>query len=346
MKNKLTIRDIAKLAGVSPSTVSRVLSKSDYPVSEEIRERVVKVAKDNMYIPNLFGRKLRNATLDEIGIMIPDFSNPFYSYLLSMIDSSLISYDYFPLVCSSMNSVERERLQITRLLQRNVAGIILTNLVDEGQLLRDIQSSGTPFVVIESTSSETDYPSVSFNFRQAGKMAADYLISCGHHNICFMTPYLDRLSRKYIYSGIKAAVREAAAQGQDIKEQLVVLDSKTLLDATLNVKFLTERFLQLPERPGAIIAHNDNYAISIMNALSKEGLKVPDDVSIIGFDDLPIAEQVQPKLSTVRQNISLSVHYAMTILNGLINGNVKQQHYTVSPELIIRESVKNKNVKD
>ena len=342
-----TILDIAQLAQASPATVSRVLNDADYPVTEELRERVRSAARQLNYQPNIFSQMLKGVSSREIGIIVPDLINPFYAQLVSAVAKQCVIHGFAPIVCCSYDSPQLEDRQIDILLRQQVAGILLSSINDSDDSLKKLTGPGAPPLILFDQSHEGfTGNSVSFDFLKGGYMAAQYLIQCGHRNIAFMSHPLTRSSRKQIFDGYCRALSEA---GIEIKKEMVLIrpaKQNTESDVDFdNGKALAQMLLGCSCLPDAVMAINDITAIGIIDSLSQHGVKVPRDLSVIGFDNIPMSAMISPPLTTIHQPALETGRAAADMLFAHIaNPKLNSTQIMIQPELVLRQSVrKNKN---
>ena len=343
--NKKTIWDIARLANASPATVSRVLNNTDYPVSEQMRSRVLKAAEELNYRPNIFSQMLKGAKSKEIGIIIPSIDNPYYSLLTSVVAKCCVKNDYAPIICSSFGDQKLEKRQLEILLRQQVAGILYSSVQDEVEknLLESDHGALPPIIMFDQSGSAGQMNSVVFDFERAGKLVTDYLIENGHKRIAFASGPLDRSSRKQVLKGYKEALSQA---GIPYRPELVLTED-ALWQKSLGLSdfdkgnVLGEQILKMDPLPDAVLGINDITAIGIMNKLKENQLDVPGQISITGLDDIEMASMTVPGLTTIRQPARSTGEAAMNLLIDCIEDNrMKPQKIVIEPELVTRSSVK------
>ena len=340
-KKRATIIEIARLANTSTATVSRVLSGSDYPVSEELRESVKRAAEEVGYVPNAFGQSLKNGKTTDIGVIIPNFTNPFYMQMISGIEKICRERGYNPIICSSNNCEEQELSNIALLRQKCVEGLIISS-IHKSPL--DIQSALNmhKYVVLfdqETPLSDCDY--VSFDFENAGYMAVTYLLEKGHRNIAFLAAPLEkRGSRRALYNGCQRAIRDWKEPATcSLIVESVAMDDHTRWEYE-NGRQLANNFLALEERPTAVFVYNDITAIGVMSQLMKQGLSLPKDVSVVGFDNIIMSEFANPPLTTICQPAAeTGALAAQTIIDKIEGLRVSNCRIHLTPQLIERDSV-------
>jgi LacI family transcriptional regulator len=338
-----TILDIARLAQVSPATVSRVLNDTEYPVKDELCERVRQAAQQLNYKPNIFSQMLKGVSSREIGIIVPDLINPFYAQLVSAVAKQCVAHGFAPIVCSSYDSPKLEDRQIDILLRQQVAGIILSSINNNDNSLKKLTGPGAPPLILFDQSHEGFAgDSVSFDFFKGGYMAASYLIQCGHSNIAFVSHALDRSSRKQIYDGYCQALADA---GIELRKEMVLIrsaqqDSEGDVDFN-NGRALAQMLLECDRLPDAVMAINDITAIGIMDSLAQRGIKMPRDLSVIGFDNIPVSAMVSPALTTIHQPALKTGREAADLLFARIaDHELAPTQITIQPELVVRQSVR------
>lgn len=299
----ITIYDIAKMADVSVATVSRVLSKSDYPVSAELRERVLKVAEKHRYIPNMLGKQLKTNKNMMIGVIIPTITNPFYPAVVLGVEEMARKNNYHVLLSNSMQDPELEDIYLEAIFERQIKGLVISSISNNRELLKNLMDRGLKVVALDQKLDLEGVGQVSFGFRKGGYLATKFLLDKGHRKIAYVTAPLNRYSRKNIYSGYKDALEEYGVPLNDdfiqiSKQEQVLQDGSFEFE---NGRELTRRLLGQSEVPTAIFACNDMTALGVINELAAQGMKVPEDMSVMGFDNIEFAQMTQPGLTTIKQ---------------------------------------------
>lgn len=338
---RATIIEIARLANTSTATVSRVLSGADYPVSETLRNAVKQAAKEVGYVPNAFGQSLKKGKTKDIGVIIPNFTNPFYMQMISGIETMCREHGYNPMICSSNNDENLELTNIELLRKKCVEGLIISSIHKSPLEIQSALSMHKHVVLFdqESPLSSCDY--VTFDFEQGGYMAVTHLLSKGHRHIAFLTaPLENRGSRRALYRGCQRAVREF---GDSARCTIIVEDARvdnyTRWEYE-NGRQLASRVLAMSDRPTAVFVYNDMTAIGVMSQLMKEGLEIPEDISVIGFDNIVMAEFANPPLTTICQPaFKTGSLAAQTIIDKIEERSFTGCRINLSPQLIERDSV-------
>ncbi len=302
MSKQATLRDIAQVSGLSLATVSRVLSDSSYVVSEATRQRVLTAAEQLHYMPNELGKSLKTRSTRDIGVILPNITNPYYAQLLQGINDEADRQGYHILLCSSHRSASSEAKNISRLLSKRVDGILLSSINPDPEAVRRAVSIGCRVLALEQPI-PLDCPQVGFDYRLGAMMAVRHLIESGHRKIGFLGAPLDRPSRRMMLEGYRAALSEAGIAANPAYEMLsgVEIERGGLYEIE-NGGSSARAFLAMPERPTGFIAINDMTAIGAMRIFAAAGLRIPDDLSVVGFDNVPYCELTVPPLTTIDQH--------------------------------------------
>ncbi|WP_274652073.1 LacI family DNA-binding transcriptional regulator [Paenibacillus humicola] len=340
MKKTITIHDIARIAQVSSATVSRVLSNSTYPVSHAMREKILKTASELKYIPNQLGKQLKTNTNMTLGVIIPSITNPFYSSVISGIEEIAVDHGYHVLLCNARQDPKLEEQFMKTIFEKQIKGLIISSISNNTKLLKQLIDLGLNVIALDQDIDEKEVSRIEFDFRKGGYMAATYLIGKGHRNIAYVTSPLDRPSRKSTCQGYLDAMRQF---GLEPVVEEAGAESKAAYDGIYefdNGKRLTGRLLDRSDRPTAIFACNDMTAFGIINELTSQGLSVPQDVSVVGFDGIEFGRMITPALTTVKQPDYEMGRMACGMLMDMMNGNKKPYlNFMLQPELIERSSV-------
>lgn len=328
----VTIKDVAKRAGVSISTVSRVINNSK-PVSNEIRQKVLQIIEETGYTPNPVARSLVMKKSQLIGVIVPDISSFFIGEILNGIEEIGKMYAYDILLCNTYGNLEQELRYLKLLKGKQVEGIVLMTWELQDKLIEYLAEIEIPVVLINRNTSKLDIPSVSIDNFQASYDMTNYLIKHGHKRIALIRSNLD--SNAFCqdqYRGYKKALEE---HGIPIDERLVQFGNFKLEKAYEIVKnFIEEDIL-----PTAIFATSDTMAIGAINCLLDHGYKVPEDVSVAGFHDTKPASFYRPSLTTIRQPLYDIGAVAIRMIIKKINHMEVNEKIVILPhELIVRKS--------
>ena len=325
-----TIKDVAKMANVSVATVSRVLNNSD-SVTDKTREKVLHAIQELNYQPNLLGRNLRRSETRMILILLPTISNTFYSKVVKGMEDTGHRNGYNVMICTTNSEKQREEIYLNILKNKLADGVIFLAPEIDAQELSKIGKS-FPVVQCCEYKENADVPSVSIDNEAAAYHAVQYLISSGHRRIGMISSNSTFISTVHRENGYKKAIQEA---GIEWNPNLIVYGNYGFRSG-LNK---TRQLLDMEDRPTAIFAISDMMAIGAIRAAQEKGLRVPDDVAVIGFDNVSFLSMIVPKLTTIAQPQYEMGAAAMDILLQRIkNETVQVQHIRMGYELIVRDS--------
>ena len=344
----VTIRDVAKASGFSSSTVSIVLN--DAPLARYIppstKTRIQQAAKKLGYRPNLFARSLRGKSNREVGVMVFDIADPFCTPILRGIQNSLFETSYLPILTDAHNERSRFLRYLEMLLDRRVEGlIILANwLFVDIDLLADLERNGVPTAMIGRELETDKISSVLVDNEAGGRFAMEHVISLGHKKIAVIRGPKTLGDSSPRWRGMQQAAKSAGVT-LDPKLTLDVPESRNPLSGFDAGVVLTEELLRRRRAFTALVAFDDLTAFGAIRALEKNGVHVPTDCSVIGFDDIAQSALCTPALTTIRQPMQGMGAAAVSILLEAINlaqDNRRNTavHQKMMPELIVRDSTK------
>jgi LacI family transcriptional regulator len=342
----VTIKDVAKESGFSSTTVSIVLNNA--PLARYIppttKTKIEKAAKKLGYRPNLFARSLRSNRSHTLGVMVFDMTDPYCTLILRGIENSLYQESYLPILTDVQNERSRFERYLEMLLGRRVEGlIVLANwLFTDINLLADLQKNSIPSVLIGRELATDAVSSVIVDNESGGQLALEHLYSLGHRRIVYIRGPKTLTDSAPRWRGIKAF---AASRNLAIDPKLV-LDLPESSDPSSgfeNSSRLVADLIKKKRTFSAVLAFDDMSALGAIRALSKAGFKVPDQVSVIGFDDISTASLCTPPLTTVRQPMEQMGSIAVHILLGALQAVQESKefvavHRKLAPELVVRES--------
>lgn len=330
IKRAVTIHDVAKAAGVSISTVSRVLNNKDY-VAPETYEQVQAVIKEMGYASSLAARSMRSRKTGVIGLVVPDVGDPFQIQVMRGINRAIAEFDRDLIVYTGGDftkeaSADRERYFVSLLNGSITDGMIIVT-----PAANDF-SSVSPVVAVDPNSHNSDYPAVIATNYAGVLEAMEYLIGLGHRRIGFIGGRPELQSAVQRLQGYKDGLQQA---GIPVDPDLIQPGDYRRETGSA----CAERLLGLPSPPTAIFGANDQSAIGAIEAARKAGLGVPDDVSVVGFDNIPEAAYMNPGLTTVDQFIDQMGYVATEMLVRLIQGeDLDRELYEMPTELVVRGS--------
>jgi LacI family transcriptional regulator, repressor for deo operon, udp, cdd, tsx, nupC, and nupG len=324
------IADVARKANVSTATVSRVLTKPE-TVRERTTEKVLRAIKELDYQPNALARQLRRLETNTILVVVPDIANPFFSKVLRGIESIAIPKGYQVLLGDTGNDVDRENSYFNILKQKNADGLILLTARIDSQVIEEVARS-FPVVLACEYIEGSSIPTVSIDNISSARKATEYLIELGHERIGCITGPLDVVLGRDRMKGYY----QAMARNNLFVEPVLVQEGDFSFESGFN---LTLKFLALAKYPTAIFAANDEMAMGAIKAIQSKGLQVPNDLSVIGFDDLKFSSIIDPELTTIAQPAFDIGENAMNLLIKLINKEeVLREQIILDDQLVVRQS--------
>jgi LacI family transcriptional regulator len=330
-QHKVTILDVAKAAGVSHTTVSRVLNNSA-TVREETRQNVLEAIRRLEYVANPQARSLAGGKSKVIGLLVPDLGTGYIGEIIRGIDAELGVLGYDLLLYTTHRTAAKEANYVTNLAQGLIDGLLLVLPRNPVDYISALTKRKFPFVLIDHQGNGENCAAVGATNWQGAYNACEYLIKLGHQRIGFITGALDLGAALDRLEGYKSALRTYHIP---IDPQLIYEGTFHQPDGYTGAAYL----LGLDNPPTAIFASNDVMAMAAMDAARDQGLHIPEDISIIGFDDIPQAALVRPALTTVRQPLELMGRVATQMLFDIINNPLKKMERLQLPtELIIRDS--------
>ncbi|WP_147805254.1 catabolite control protein A [Alkalicoccus halolimnae] len=320
----VTIYDVAREAGVSMATVSRVVNGNPN-VKPTTRKRVVEAIDELGYRPNAVARGLASKKTTTVGVIIPDISSIFFSELARGIEDIATMYKYNIILSNSDQNKEKEIHLINTLLEKQVDGIVFMG----GEITKEheetFKKSPVPIVLSATIDEKKEFPSVNIDYNQAAFDAVSAIIRQGHTRIGMLSGTLeDPINGYQKFAGYKRALQEADIE---LDDNLVVIGDYTH-DSGLEAM---EQFLKLENRPTALFASTDEMALGLIHGAQDAGFKIPDDFEIIGFDNTRLAMMVRPTLSTVVQPMYDIGAVSMRLLTKLMNKEQVEENAVVLP---------------
>ncbi|WP_047154189.1 LacI family DNA-binding transcriptional regulator [Aneurinibacillus tyrosinisolvens] len=335
---KLTIHDIAKEAGVSATTVSKVINNKGR-ISEKTKNKIMQIIEEFQYQPNVLASALKGKSTYTIALLIPDAANPIYAQYLKHIEEYGQELGFSVVMCSTGGDPKKEAKHITLLRQKHVDGFIIASIFKNEPVLKQLIEEEFPIVLISLQRPELPVGSVTGDDYLGGYIATEHLLSLGHRKIGIIAEEATISGTERI-KGYKKALENA---GIKVDENLVItINEPTIEGAEVKAKEL----LNSGQRPTAIFGCNDILAIGTMLAAKGLGIGIPDELSIIGFDNTVMCKIVEPQLSSVAIPIHEMGKQAMELLAQRIQkkDNMKQR-ISLLPELVIRQSTAELNEK-
>lgn len=335
----MNIKDIAQIAGVSSATVSRVINDSGY-VSDATRKKVTEIIKKYDYVPNLTARSLSKKVSSYIGVVIPDIENEFFSKMTTGISTVAGSGDFNIQLLNSNEDIEIENKFLQGIVGHDLAGLIIAPVACDNVYCRDrlnlLHSQGLPIVLIDRDIDGLKLPSVFVDNINSSYEAVKALLDEGHRKIGIITGPMNSKPGRERYLGYLKALKD---YDTEINPSYIVNGDFRLEKAYRGCKSL----LDLKDPPTAIFSSNNFSTLGCIKAFNEKGLKLSEDISLVGFDDIEVLSILNFNLSTVHRHAKMQGMEAMKLLLEMINGKVvKNKEIIVPSELILRGSEKRK----
>lgn len=332
-RGKATVKDVARAAGVSVTTVSRVLNNPELVVSE--KQALVQRALQTLdYIPNQFARSLISRRSRAIGLVVPTISNPVFAPTMASIERALDRAGYAVLIHCCERDPEREFKQVRALIERGVDGVILTGSVHAPELAALLARTKLPFISQDVSIDLPLGPSIALDNAGALAIAVDHLYAMGHRAIAVVTGPVHNTPP--INDRFRSAVDRIRAHGLDLPEQWRAIAEDYYGPA---VKAAASRLLAAKPRPTAVVCTGDILALGVVSEARARGLRLPQDLSIIGCGDTDMGQYVDPPLTTVRMPFAEMGEAAVDNLLALLDGRAPRPFTVLPASLVVRDSV-------
>lgn len=328
-QRSVTISDIAREAGVSVGTVSHYLNASAKVAprtADAVREAMTRLK----YEPNVNARSLRSQVTRTLGLIVPNLNNPFYAELADVIGDQVFKSGYGLLLCSSCEDVEHESLHLTSLHQRRIDGALIV-ATGRSALLRGSRRMPFPCVFVDREA--VGLPSVTTDNRLGGRLALEHLLQLGHRRIALAVgdPHVPNIQDR-----LAGARQVLATHGVSVADELVIRGSQSVATGRQ-----ADGLWQLDDPPTAVFATNDVIALGVWQSCLAAGVRVPEDVSLVGFDDIQWASLTVPPLTTVRQDLAGMTAQALELLSVAIAGEAPHSSTSrIAPALMVRASTR------
>jgi len=330
---RITIKDVANRAGVSITTVSHVINQTRF-VSPELVQRVHAVMEELNYQPNTLARSLRMGETRTIGLIVPDNSNPFFAEVSRIIEDVGFEKGYGVFLCNSDGLLEKEAAYINMLIAKQVDGVIFIAAENTQENIADLTRQNFPIVMVDRDLPNAKIDVVLVNNERGGFEAVNYLLQLGHRKIACIAGTSELTPSAARVEGYRRALSSASVA---LREEWIVHGDFRSLSGEQAMASL----LQLANPPTAVFACNDLMAIGALRALRNHNLRVPQDLSVIGFDGISMAEEVTPALTTIAQPIAdLASCAAELLIRRIQIGHEKDgvQRIVLDTQLVVRES--------
>lgn len=328
--NRVTLQDVADVAGVSVSTVSRVIA-GHKAITEATAARVHEVMAALDYEPNVLARALRTNQTHTLGLVVQDIANPFYAEVTKGVERAAAVAGYNLILCDSDYSLEREHASLLDLARRCVDGVLLMPVGQPQRSIELLEGRQVPLVLMDAAVDRYTRVNAVLTAPEAGAYeATHYLIGLGHRRIAFLVGPQEILAHPRIIDAYRRAMDEAALPHEDLLARC---------DFTLDGAHLAARSLLERQRPSAIFALSDLMALGVYRAAAERGLAIPYDLSVMGYDDAAMSRFLTPALTTVAQEKhEIGARGVELMLDLIKRGRPSRRVVSLQPRLIIRQS--------
>lgn len=335
MTKKVTITDLARRANVSVTTVSQILNGKDDRFSDKTVKKIHQLQKEMGYVPDFNAQSLIRRSGRTIGVLVPNINNPFFSHFLRGIESVAMENGYIPLIFGSNNNQKLESYYLFESIRRAADGMIIASAISDVSYIDNIlNQNGIPYLLTDQAPvAEGDQ--VDVNNYHGGEILANYLIQKGHQKVAVVTDQHPTLNLKQRLAGFLDTFKShqlSIPADRIIETELTKLGGYHVTDQVLKMKST------------AIFALNDELAIGLYRGIHEAGLKIPDDISIVGYDDIDLTEYVTPTLTTIHQpSFEMGASAARLILARIQDRHRAFQRVALPISLVERQSVKTLN---
>lgn len=335
---KVTIKSIAEELGVSFSTVSKSLNDSP-AVKDETREMVIEKARSMGYSPNMLARGLRTKSTKTIAVIFNDVENPVLTYIFKTISIYMAKYGYTTLICDSQFSCQTERSTISTVLSRLPEAVIIAPATTSYNNIDLLLDSSSNIIVFDENQRGVDCNFVDVDYEYGGYVSACELLSKGHRDILIITEPLDYPYSSYYVRGIRTAFSEYRVEFREDYIKFVHSSLESACSIVLSLWDAATHTFELPF--SAAMCFGDNFALGVYKAAAQLGLSIPNDISVIGFDNNEVCEFANPPLTTVHLPRERMASSCIEILeSGMEQEKRGKLTFSLSPHLVSRKSVK------
>ncbi|MGF7452316.1 HTH-type transcriptional repressor PurR [Pasteurella bettyae] len=329
-----TIKDVAKMAGVSTTTVSHVINKTRH-VADETTQAVIDAIKALNYSPSAVARSLKVNTTKSIGMVVTTSEAPYFAEIIHAVEEQCYRQGYSLFLCNTQNDPDKVKNHLEMLAKKRVDGVLVMcseYLDDSRHALKDF--SYMPMVVMDWGPVNPDTDLILDNSFEGGYLAGKHLVENGHKKIGYLSAELKKVTAKQRYQGFMKALSEAN----------VTMNPDWLFEGSFEPEDGYEcmnKLLAMENKPTAVFCCNDIMALGAISAIADKGLRVPDDISVIGYDNVHSSRFFAPPLTTIHQSKARLGERALKLLfERISNKEAKRETIEIHPELVVRKSVK------
>ncbi len=336
-KNKVTLKDIAEATNLSIATVSLVINGKGGNIPESTRQRIFEAVRQMNYQPDYAARSLVTGRSQTIGVIVPDISNGFFAEMVHHLQLELNRYSYDTILCISEEKMSNDIKYIKLLSGRNVDGLVLTMSAESleeknrTQIQNTLKEAAVPYIFFDRYLSGEDYAVYADN-KDSGCRVAELLLKHGHTNIGVITGPVSLNSSTNRLTGFVKALQE---QGADLPEENIFRGQYDEESGYAGAQKLLQN-----KSISAIFAFNDMQAFGVMRYAKEQGIRIPEDISLVGFDDTYFASMTQPQLTSIKQPVKEMAQEASKMIMGVIGGTDCAKTVKLKTQLIQRNSVR------
>jgi LacI family transcriptional regulator len=328
--------DIARKTGYSVSTISRALSENStaYKISQSTIDEIRIVATELGYRANKLARGLKSKRTYEIGVAVSDILNPFFTTLIKTISKEVRKIGYTLMLCDSDENTDLEQESIGHLLEKQVEGLIIAPVGINSKYINEIHGSKIPMIVVDRIFENSTFDSVSVDNYKGSSLATEHLIKEGHTRIAFIQGLRGTVTNEQRLMGYKDTLIK---YNYPISAEYIVGDDFR----TMNGYFQAKKLLDLEHPPTAIFAAGDLITLGCIQSINEKNLNIPQDISLVSFDDPQYFKHLSPSISAVRQPVNdMGIIAVKLLLDRMNRGVGEQNQIQLDPTLMIRNSVK------
>ena len=327
-----TIKDIAKQLHISYATVSRALN-GRYGVNEATRQKVLQAAQNLRYHPNAAARELVSKKKNTIGLILPDIENPFFPEVASNVIKTAAKYGYTVFICITDWDLDQQSAYIETLIENRIEGLIISPIEQSNEKIQVLLGPDVPVVYVSEAQQGADSSYVAIDNFRGAKEATTHLLTRGFTPIYYFGVQADKITNDERFAGYQDALKDF---GIELEDKWVQMGDYFLRTGYFMIRQLINR----NEIPRGVFAMNDQIALGVIQGVRELGLRVPEDVAVVGFDNIPMAAFPEIQLSTISQPKSVLGTTAMEVLYRLIQHSPenKPEKILLPTQLVIRES--------
>jgi len=329
----MDIREIARRAKVSTATVSRTINRIP-TVDPQLAKRVWKIVEELGYYPNTQARALVSGRTRIFGLIVSEITNPFFPEIVQSFEDIAVQHNYEILLTSTIHDPKRMEASVRRMIERRVEGVAILTFGMEESLLEGLKFRKVPLVFVDVGPSLPRISNIKINYRRGIRQAVQHLAALRHERIAFITGPLNLKSAQARRSAFEESLQEI---GMTVDPQLVVEGNHTMEEGIKALAYLAG----LKRRPTAIMCSNDMTAIGVMREAYERGISIPQDLSVIGFDDIRLAQFIIPPLTTIQMSQTELARMAFKALLAEVEVETQAEtgsEYVLETDLVLRKS--------